>query len=81
MGYESMHVVFVLINTKPGKAFEVAEKVAKIEKVKSAYAVTGPYDVIACFKSEEPIADIKRVISKIHEIEGVERTLTAVAVH
>lgn len=76
-----MHVVFILISTKIGKAFEVAEKVAKIEKIKAAYAVTGPYDVIAYFESEEPIADIKKVISKIHEIEGVEKTLTAVAVH
>lgn len=76
-----MHVVFILINTKVGKAFEVAEKVAKVEKVKAAYAVTGPYDVIAYFESEEPIADLKKIIGKIHEIEGVERTLTAVAVH
>lgn len=76
-----MHVVFILINTKVGKAFEVAERVAKIERVKAAYAVTGPYDVIAYFESEEPIVDIKRVISKVHEIEGVERTLTAVAIH
>jgi DNA-binding Lrp family transcriptional regulator len=76
-----MHVVFVLINTRPGKAFEVANKVAKIEKVKAAYAVTGPFDVIAFFESEEPIADVKKIISKIHEIEGVERTLTAIAIH
>ncbi|MEM4653803.1 MAG: Lrp/AsnC ligand binding domain-containing protein [Candidatus Nezhaarchaeales archaeon] len=76
-----MHVIFILINTKPGKAFEVAEKVAKIEKVESAYVVTGPYDVIACFKSEEPMADIKKIVSKIHEIEGVEKTLTMVAIH
>ncbi|MHC1628234.1 MAG: Lrp/AsnC ligand binding domain-containing protein [Candidatus Nezhaarchaeales archaeon] len=76
-----MHVIFVLINTKPGKAFEVAEKVSKIEKVKAAYAVTGPYDVIAYFEAEEPIADVKKMVSKIHEIDGVERTLTAIAVH
>lgn len=81
MGRVSMHVVFVLINTKPGKAFEVADKVAKIEKVKAAYAVTGPFDVIAFFESDEPIADVKKVVSKIHEIDGVERTLTAIAVH
>ncbi|MCS7139352.1 MAG: Lrp/AsnC ligand binding domain-containing protein [Candidatus Nezhaarchaeota archaeon] len=76
-----MHVVFVLINTKPGKAFEVAEKVCKIEKVKAAHAVTGPYDVIAYFESEEPIADVRKIVSKIHEVEGVERTLTAIAIH
>jgi len=76
-----MHVVFVLINTRPGKAFEVAEKVAKIEKVKAAYAVTGPFDVIALFESEEPIADVKKIVTKIHEVEGVERTLTAIAIH
>jgi len=76
-----MHAVFVLINTKPGKAFEVADKVAKIEEVKAAYAVTGPFDVIAFFESDEPIADVKKVVSKIHEIDGVERTLTAIAVH
>lgn len=76
-----MHVVFVLINTRPGKAFDVAEKISKIEKVKAAYAVTGPYDVIAYFESDEPIADVKKIVSRIHEIDGVERTLTAIAVH
>ena len=76
-----MHVVFVLITTKPGKAFEVAERVSKIEGVKAAYAVTGPYDVIAYFESKEPLANIKDIVMKIHAIEGVERTLTAIAVH
>jgi len=76
-----MHAIFVLIDTRPGKAFEVANKVAKIEKVKAAYVVTGPFDVIAFFESEEPIADVKKIVSKIHEIEGVERTLTAIAIH
>jgi len=76
-----MHVAFVLINTKPGKAFEVADKVAKIEKVKATYAVTGPFDVIAFFESEEPIADVGKIVTKIHEVEDVERTLTAIAIH
>jgi len=76
-----MHVVFALINTRPGKAFGVADKAAKIEKVKAAYAVTGPFDVIAFFEAEEPIADVKRMVSKIHEIDGVEGTSTAIAIH
>jgi len=76
-----MHVIFILLNTKAGKAFKVAEEVSKIEGVKAAYVVTGPYDVIAYFESEQPIADVKKVISKIHEIDGVERTITAITVH
>ncbi len=77
-----MHAAVILITTTKGKAWEVAERVSKVEYVKHVYSVTGPYDVIACFETEKPIIEvIKDIVKRIHEIEGVERTITCIAIH
>ena len=38
---------FILIDTSPGKAREVATKIRQVAGVSSAHAVTGPHDIIA----------------------------------
>jgi len=69
---------YVLIETEPGKLWRVAESALGIEGVKMAHAVTGEYDVVvyAEFTNMEALGTI---IDRLHSLEGVLRTHTAVA--
>ncbi len=71
---------FVLIETKVGRAKEVADALGKLESVKSVYVVTGPYDIIAIAEGESLNAIGDLVTSKIHPIDGMSRTVTCLAV-
>lgn len=67
---------FVLIHTEVGKSAQVAAEVATIDGVVSAEAVMGVYDVIARAEADT-VDDLGRmVVSKIHVIDGITRTLT-----
>jgi DNA-binding Lrp family transcriptional regulator len=68
---------FVLVQSKPGKAFDVAKSIRKLKRVKWACAVTGVYDVIACVETSgmDSLSDL--VINQIQPIEGIQRTHTA----
>jgi len=72
---------FILINTAQGKAKEVSDSIKQMNVVVSAYAVTGPYDVIAVLEAEDftEIGDI--VTSKIAHIPGVDRWTVCAAHH
>ncbi len=67
---------YILIQTEVGKAAAVAEACAKIQGVKSAEDVTGPYDVIV--RAGAPNMDDlgKLVVARIQLVEGITRTLT-----
>jgi len=41
---------YILITTDAGKVMDVLDSVRKVENVKNAYAVIGPYDIIALLK-------------------------------
>jgi len=58
--------VYVLIQVEKGEPWPVAEEISKIEGVKTAHIVTGQYD--------------KDLIKKIHQMEGVQHTQTAVCI-
>ena len=68
-------MAFVLIQTALGKAMDVSARIMHTGGVKSAYTVTGPYDVIAVIEAEDftEMGDI--VTSKISHIPGVERCI------
>ena len=72
---------YVLIQTEVGKAAQVASEVRKIDGVKCADDVTGPYDVIA--RAEAPTMDQlgRMVVSRVQLIDGITRTLTCPVVH
>ena len=79
---QAMHAAFILIEVKAGKAWSVASEASRIEYVRATHVVTGPYDVIVYLEAEEPLVDaIKRVVERIQGIEGVEKTVTAIAIH
>jgi len=69
---------YILINSEPGKSWEVAEAALKIKGVKKAHAVTGQYDVIA-YAEFVDMSALGRIISEIQSIKGVTRTQTAIA--
>ena len=75
-----MVCAYVLITTALGKALEVVDKVAKVEGVKSACAVTGAFDIIATVDVEKLSDVAELVVNKIHCIEGVCGTQTLVCV-
>jgi len=69
---------YILITTQPGKPWDVAEATLKIEGVKMAHAVTGPFDVVAYVEFVK-MENLGALIERIHSIDGVIRTQTAIA--
>jgi DNA-binding Lrp family transcriptional regulator len=67
---------YVLIQTEVGKAAQVAMEVDKIDGVKIAQAVTGPYDAVVHAQADDVDSLGKLVVAKIQAIEGITRTLT-----
>jgi DNA-binding Lrp family transcriptional regulator len=65
---------YVMIQTEVGQTARVAVRVAAVDGVGSAVAVTGPYDVIATVEAES-IDDLgKMIVSRIQSVEGITRT-------
>ena len=71
---------FVLIETAIGKTKEVFTNLQKVEGIKSADVVTGPYDIIAIFEQEDLNTVGYLVTSKIHPISGITRTVTCLSI-
>ena len=71
--------LYVLIQVERGEPWTIAEKILGIEGVKSAHAVTGQYDIII-FAELNDVSEIKNLIKKIHSVEGVQHTQTAVCI-
>ncbi len=71
---------FVLIETSVGRTKEVVNILKKIKGVKSVNTVTGPYDIITIIEAENlnEIGDL--ITGKIHDIEGISRTVTCLTV-
>lgn len=69
--------VYILINAEAGKIWEIAETALDIEFVDMAHAVTGQFDVII-YAELADISDLGELIDRLHSIEGVQKTQTAV---
>lgn len=67
---------YILIQTEVGKAAQVAMEVGKIDGVRAAEAVTGPYDAIVHAVADDVDSLGKLVVAKIQAVEGITRTLT-----
>jgi DNA-binding Lrp family transcriptional regulator len=70
---------YILIQTLRGKSWEVADAVSKMTGVKNVHAVSGTYDVIAYVELTD-LPALRDFITKVHDIEWVQRTQTAIAV-
>ena len=69
---------FILIDTSPGKAREVAAKIRQVSGVSVAHAVTGPHDIIAIAEAPDVTALGELVVHKVQSISGVNRSLTSI---
>jgi DNA-binding Lrp family transcriptional regulator len=73
-------VSYVLVQLAPGTAKTAAEAISKIEGVKMAHAVTGPFDIIAFAEVPDLTTLSDLVLAKIQNVRGVQKTQTAVVV-
>ena len=70
---------YVLIEAQVGKTKQVVEAIRKLQGVVSVDAVTGPYDAIAIIQGQT-LNDIgELIVSKVHPVAGISRTVTCVA--
>jgi DNA-binding Lrp family transcriptional regulator len=69
---------YILIDTSPGKAREVATKIRQVAGVSAAHAVTGPHDIIAVAEAGDVSALGELVVQKIQSVVGVNRSLTSI---
>lgn len=69
---------FILIDTSPGKAREVAAKIRQVSAVSVAHAVTGPHDIIAIAEAPDVTSLGELVVQKIQSVAGVNRSLTSI---
>ena len=73
-------VSYTLVELAPGTAKQAAEAISKIKGVKTAHAVTGPFDVIAYAEVPDLTTLSDLVLAKIQNVKGVQKTQTAVVV-
>jgi DNA-binding Lrp family transcriptional regulator len=71
---------YVLIEGASDQTPAIVRALQRVKGVKSAHAVTGPYDVIACVEAKDVGAVGSIVLSKIRTLKGVTKTVTCVAV-
>jgi DNA-binding Lrp family transcriptional regulator len=69
---------FILIDTSPGKAREVANKIREVPGVSTAHAVTGPHDIIAVAEAPDVSSLGELVVQRIQSVIGVNRSLTSI---
>ncbi|MFQ5858823.1 MAG: Lrp/AsnC ligand binding domain-containing protein [Anaerolineae bacterium] len=71
---------YILANVEAGMGEDVIEALSATEGVKSAYNVTGLYDVIALVEVPDTDALGELVINEIQLIDGLDYTLTCVVI-
>ena len=71
---------YVLINTSPGRAMDVAKKLQETPGVTVADAITGEYDVIARLEGPDVNAIGGVIVEAVQKIDGVFKTVTCLAV-
>ena len=71
---------FVLVQSKPGKAFDVAKSIGKLKGIKWTCVVTGVYDVIAYVETPHMSFLSGLVVTQIQRNKGIQRTHTAMII-
>lgn len=74
-----MPVAFTLINAEVGRIDEVLSKILDVDEVVEAYSVAGPYAILAKIEAKEFEKLTEVVPQKIHQIKGIQDTLTLLA--
>jgi DNA-binding Lrp family transcriptional regulator len=71
---------YIMIKSSPGAENDIYAKITKINGVKTAHTVTGPYDLIAFVEAEDINLLGKTVISRIQNLNGIRDTMTCIVV-
>ena len=71
-----MAKAYVLIKTKVGETSAVRDDLVANTNVKSADVIIGPHDIIALVEAEDLNAIGAVVMRFVHELAGVENTVT-----
>ena len=71
---------YILIETEVGLARNVLTALRSMDNVSESDIITGTYDLIALAEAEDMVALVDLVTARVQSIEGVERTITCVAV-
>jgi len=59
-----------------GRVREILSQIRKIQNVIEAYSITGSYDIIIKIEGDNLEDVAKMIVTKIHEISGVQDTVT-----
>jgi DNA-binding Lrp family transcriptional regulator len=76
--FDERTFAYALIDAAPGTMEEVQSKLLKLEKIKKADIVFGPFDIIAEIAASG-MNDLNQIIKKIISIESVLRTHTLIS--
>jgi len=68
-------MAIVLVSTLSKLTHEIANKIKKMENVKSVYEVSGDFDII-CIIEADVVEELNRSVDSIRRIEGVRKTVT-----
>ena len=71
--------VYILVQVSEGEPWQTAMKISKIAGIKTAHAVTGQYDIIV-FAELSSLDLLKDIVKKVHNVECVQHTQTAVCI-
>ena len=71
-----MQSAYVLIETEVGKVAHVAQALTKLDGVRQAEDLAGPYDLIARLQAPSLDKLGRLVVSQIQVLDGVTRTVT-----
>jgi hypothetical protein len=59
--------------------WKITELAKKVQRIKMAYTVTGMFDIIV-YAELEHMKELRDLIERIHSIDGVLRSRTAIAI-
>lgn len=71
---------FIFITTEIGKLNKVYDNIKRLDFVKRINTITGPYDIVALFESEDISNLRKSVVENIRGLEGIKDTTTAIII-
>ncbi len=71
---------YIFVEATQGKSIGICDEIIKIKGVKSAYAVTGPYDIIVLVEGDDVNVLGEFIVSRIQSVPGVLRTMTNIIV-
>jgi DNA-binding Lrp family transcriptional regulator len=71
---------YILINTSPGRALDIARRMRDKPGIVAADPITGEYDVITVCEAPDVNAIGQLIVDEIQGVEGVFKTVTCLVV-